>query len=460
MKHILIVDDERGSRESLRAVFENEYEVSCAASAEEAVELLSRARADLVLLDVIMPDRDGIALLDQIQHMYPGLPVVMVSASTTVDPVVKAIKGGAHDFVTKPFDVSTIRRTVLRALENSSLQRQVKVLQGEVSKEYPIDRIIGESPVFRQALGIARNAAESGSCVLITGESGTGKELIARSIHAWSHRRDDPFVAVHCAELSEAGMDNDLFGFEEGAFAGAENGSPGLFDLAASGTLFFNEIGELTPAMQRKLLRVLEEKAFVRAGGTRAIHTGARVLAASSKNLLDAVENGQFSAELAYRLGVVPVQLPALRERRDDIPRLAAHYLNHYRRVMDVETEGLTPETLDIFCRYSWPGNIRELRNVIERMLVLHGKTRMLEPDSLPEELRPVASAPGLPSRGGNLADAVNNFERQLIERALSEAGGIQTRAARALGTTRRILKYRMEKLNIRYEPAAAEASA
>jgi DNA-binding NtrC family response regulator len=452
MKHLLIVDDELGSRESLRTIFEKEYDLSLAQSADEATQLLSKTRVDLVLLDVVMPNRDGIALLKDIQDMYPDVPVVMVSASTSVQPVIEAIRFGANDYVTKPFDVQAIRHTVSRALKSSALQRRVEVLQNEVSSEYPIDGIIGDSDSFRKALGDARKAAETDATVIILGESGTGKELVARSIHAWSTRQDDPFVAVHCASLPDTLMESELFGYEKGAFTSADKQKPGRFDLAGNGSLFFDEVSEMSMATQVKLLRVLQEKEFMRVGGTRVIRTNARIIGASNKDLREAVKENKFRDDLFYRMSVVPIKLPSLRERRDDIPLLASYFLNQYKHKLEVNTDSFAPETLDVFTNYQWPGNVRELRNIIERMLVLHGNSKFIMPEHLPDEFRSDTDADTpLPQQtdSGSLSDAVSNYERQLIEHALQEANGVQTRAAEALGTTRRILKYRMEKLEI-----------
>lgn len=450
MKHLLIVDDERGSRESLRAIFGRDYQISLAENANEATRLLSKERVDLVLLDVMMPDRDGLSLLKDIQSMYPDVPVVMVSASTSVQPVVEAIRFGAHDFVTKPFDVPTIRHTVIRALESSRLQRRVAVLETEMSREYPIDGIVGGSNSFHKALDDARKAAQTDATVLIIGESGTGKELVARSIHAWSARRDDPFVAVHCASLPEALMESELFGHEKGAFTSADKQKLGRFDLAGSGSLFFDEVSEMTMPTQVKLLRVLQEKEFMRVGGTRVIRTNARIIGATGKDLKEQIKAGKFRDDLYYRLSVVPIHLPPLRERQGDIPLLAQYYLNQHRQNIKAATDEIAPETMALLCAYPWPGNVRELRNIIERMLVLHGHSKMILPEHLPEEFsRAGESAPPVPIAGQTLEDSVNTYERQLIEKALRDAHGVQTRAAQALGTTRRILKYRMEKLTI-----------
>ncbi|MBN1558391.1 MAG: sigma-54-dependent Fis family transcriptional regulator [Lentisphaerae bacterium] len=449
MKHLLIVDDERGSRESLRAIFGKDYRLSLAESADEAVQRLSEERVDLVLLDVLMPRKDGLALLKDIQDLYPDVPVIMVSASTSVRPVVEAIRVGAYDYVTKPFDVDEIRRTVERALQSSVLQRRVEVLEQQISEEYPIDGVVGESAAFRKALADARKAAEADATVLIMGESGTGKELTARCVHAWSKRKSEPFVAVHCAALPESLIESELFGHERGAFTSADRQKQGRFDLAGSGTLFFDEVSEMPLSTQVKLLRVLQEREFMRVGGTRIIRTEARIVAATAKDLRDEVKQQRFRDDLYYRLNVVPVRLPPLRERRDDIPLLAAYFLKLYGQRMALQERTLEPETLQAMAAYNWPGNVRELRNVIERVLVLHPESRVIPPDYLPEEFG--AGPAGAPPGDGNvtLAEAVNSYEKRIIEKALAECDGIQTAAAARLGTTRRILKYRMEKLQI-----------
>lgn len=454
MKHLLIVDDEHGSRESLRTVFDRDYAVSLAASADEALQCLEKDRVDLILLDVLMPEKDGLQFLKELQTMYPDMPVIMVSASTAVRPVVEAMRVGATDFVTKPFDVHEIRRTAARALESHALQRRVEVLQGEISREYPIDGIVGASLPFKRALQDARKAAESDAVVLIHGESGTGKELVARSIHAWSRRCEEPFVPVHCAGLPEQLLESELFGYEKGAFTGADKRKPGRFDLAGNGTLFFDEVSEMPMSVQVKLLRVLQEREFMRVGGTHVIRANARILAATGKDLRVEIRAGRFRDDLYYRLNVVPLQLPPLRERQEDIPLLAQSFLNALRSALNCRTAGFAPEAMQRLCAYTWPGNVRELRNIIERMLVLHGRHASVQAAFLPEEFGThTAPEAAEPAECRNLSDAVSRYERRLIERALSESGGVQTAAAQRLGTTRRVLKYRMEKLDI--SPAA-----
>ncbi len=460
MSKLLVVDDERGSRESLRLIFCREYDVLLAANGEEALALLAQDPVALVLLDVMMPGLSGLDLLRQIHAIYPGLPAIMISAATAIPPVVEAIRMGALDFVAKPFDVENLRHVVRRALETDRLHRQVEVLEKDVARAFPTQAIVGCSPAFATALDQIRQAAATAATVLIQGESGTGKELAARLLHACSPRRTEPFVAVHCAALPENLLESELFGHEKGAFTGADRQKPGRFDLAAEGTIFFDEIGEMSLSMQVKLLRVIQEREFMRVGGTHLIRTRARIVSASARDLRQEVAAGRFRDDLFYRIGVVPVRLPPLRERPDDLPLLVAHFLAELGPDVQAVTRGFDAEALQRLCAYRWPGNVRELRNVVERLLVLHGREPVLCATLLPEEFHTAAQSPAVappvaqpspPRRDAPvlLKDAVNACERHLIEEALLQADGVQTRAAARIGTTRRILRYKMAKLGI-----------
>ena len=459
MKKILIVDDEIGSRQSLHAVFSNEYKVFLADDAKTALARLSETRVDLVCLDYMMPDMDGVTLLREIQSRYPDIPFIMVSASSTVRPVVDAMRAGAFDFVAKPFDVQEIRAVVARALEHSGLKRKVEVLQEEISRRYPVNAIIGQSDPMRTVLDVVQRAAATDATVLIYGESGTGKELIARQLHTASSRSEEPFIPEHCGSLPDSLMESELFGHEKGAFTGADRKKPGRFDMAGSGTLFFDEVSEMSPATQVKLLRVLQEKEYMRVGGTQVLRTNARIIAACNKDLMTEVKEKRFREDLFYRLNVIPVTMPPLRERPGDIPLLARYFLDNFRQTMNTHADDFAPDTLELMTQYRWPGNVREMRNIIERALVLHGHKPLLPPECLPIEFRaadatrPVALVAGEPPAfvlgEKTLASAVDEFERGIIEQALREANGVQTKAAELLGTTRRILKYRMDKLNI-----------
>ena len=450
MKRLLIVDDDLGSRESLRQTFSRLYQVSVAGSASAALALLAERRVDMVLLDVMMPEKDGVTLLRELQNLYPDLPCVMVSASAAVRPVVEAMRAGACDFVIKPFDVEEIRRIVARTLENSALRRRVEVLQNEVAREYPVNDLVGISPAFQRALDETAKAAESDATVLILGESGTGKELIARRLHMLSGRRDEPFVPVHCAALPEALLESELFGHEKGAFTGADTRRQGRFDLAGSGTLFFDEVGEMSLSTQVKLLRVLQEREYMRVGGTQVIRTNARIVTATARNLADEVRDHRFRDDLYYRLNVVPIRLPPLRDRPEDIPLLARHFLGVFRKSMSVGVREFDEKALTLLTQYRWPGNVRELRNIVERVLVLHANREIIGASELPDPVG-VAAAPArpVPDEGAPLSEAVDAFERRMVVEALRKAGGVQTRAAQLLGTTRRILNYRMQRLGI-----------
>jgi DNA-binding NtrC family response regulator len=462
MKRLLIVDDELGSRESLRNVFSRAYEVDLADGAKAALRQLSEKRFDLVLLDYIMPEMDGLTLLKEVQNLYPGLPFIMVSASPSVRPVVEAMRAGAHDYVSKPFDVEEIRRIVSRTLEDGALRRRVEILQSEVSQEFPVHGIVGQSPAFRLVIEDTRKAAETDATVLIHGESGTGKELIARLLHNLSARKDEPFIAVHCGSLPESLMESELFGHEKGAFTHADKRKLGRFDLAGSGTLFFDEVSEMSPSTQVKLLRVLQEREYMRIGGTAVIRSNARIAAATNRDLLKEMQEKRFREDLFYRLNVVPLHIPPLRERREDIPQLTGYFLQFFARKMNAAVTEITPEAMDRLVRYAWPGNVRELRNIIERLVVLHGKQPQLPLACLPKEFQDepaaMSAAPAAPAAsqatpvlppGTALSEAVDAYERALVIHALREARGVQTRAAELLGTTRRILKYRMDKLHI-----------
>jgi DNA-binding NtrC family response regulator len=450
---ILVVDDELGPRESLKAIFGLEYDVILSENGDQAMSVLSAESVDLVLMDVMMPGRNGLEFLKDIQNLYPEMPVVMISASTSVRPVVEAMRVGASDYVSKPFDVEDILHIARRALENTRLHRRVEVLESEVAREFPVAGMVGESEAFKHAMHDVGMAAETDATVLIGGESGTGKELAARLLHTLSPRKDEPFVAVHCAALPETLLESELFGHEKGAFTGANKLKPGRVVQAGCGSLFFDEIGELEPSMQVKLLRVVQEREFMRVGGTRVIKTNARIVTAIARDLREEVKAGRFRDDLFYRLSVVPVQLPSLKKRVGDIPLLVNHFLAVFRESMGCKDTVIAPAAMDLLCRYEWPGNIRELRNIIERMLVLHRKKPTILPEHLPEEFHPEGTAPLAVTApadiNGTLLDTVNGFERQLIERALIETNGVQTKAANKLGTTRRILRYRMEKLDI-----------
>jgi len=452
---VLIVDDEAGVRESVRMVLKDAYEPVLAENGEAAIAWLVENRAALMFLDILMPGMDGLETLEKVRERDPALPVVMLTATKTVKTAVTAMKLGAFDYLTKPFDVDELRLVAQRATENACLQQEVRQLREEVGKRYNFDNIIGESPAIKEVFKTVAAVAPLKTTVLITGESGTGKELVAKAIHFNSPRSGKPMVTLNCAAIPENLLESELFGHERGSFTDAHERKIGQFELADGGTIFLDEIGEMSPALQAKLLRVLEQGEILRVGGNRPISVDVRVVAATNRNLQEQIAQNRFRADLYYRLNVVSLALPALRERHDDIPRLIRHFMDVKVKALGVTPRELAPETVERLLSYRWPGNVRELENVVERLLVLGPADGSISPEYLPQEvvegLAPVAShvRDQVLSGHKSLSDAVDEFERDLIGEALTRTHFNQTRAASVLGTTRRILKYRMDKLGI-----------
>jgi len=452
---VLIVDDEAGVRESVRMVLKEAYEPVPIESGEAAVAWLAENRASLMFLDILMPGMDGLETLEKIRERDPVLPVVMLTATKTVKTAVTAMKLGAFDYLTKPFDVDELRLVAQRATENASLQQEVRQLREEVGKRYNFDNIIGDSPAIKEVFKTVAAVAPLKTTVLITGESGTGKELVAKAIHFHSPRAGKPMVTLNCAAIPENLLESELFGHERGSFTDAHERKIGQFELADGGTIFLDEIGEMSAALQAKLLRVLEQGEILRVGGNRPIAVDVRVVAATNRNLQEQIAQNRFRADLYYRLNVVSLALPALCQRTEDIPRLIRHFVDAKMKSLGLKQRELAPETVERLLAYRWPGNVRELENVVERLLVLGPADNPIGPEYLPQEvaegLTPVAPhvRDQVLSGHKSLSDAVDEFERDLIGEALARTHYNQTRAAAALGTTRRILKYRMDKLGI-----------
>jgi two-component system, NtrC family, response regulator AtoC len=449
---MLVVDDESGVRLSLQAVFNKSFRVVEAASALEAVDKAKDERPDVALLDIVMPGTDGLEALKQIKSVQPDCQVIMVTALNNARPAFKARDTGAYDYVTKPFDVEELRTKVEHAMEKLELSREVERLKEEVGRKYGVEHIIGKSPQIIDVFKAVSMVAAKKSTVLISGESGTGKELIARAIHYNSDRRSKPFVVVNCAALPETLIESELFGYEKGAFTNAAQKKVGRFELAHTGTLFLDEIGELDMGTQAKFLRAIEQETFTRLGGTDEIKVDVRVIAASNRDLETMAKAGEFRPDLFYRLNVVTLHLPALRERRDDIPLLLDHFLRLKAQEHSIAPKILSAEVVDFFYSYDWPGNIRELENLIERLTILTPHDTVTLRD-LPVSMRTVDRTAVVKEdvlKGDRpLSDAVDEFERDLIVKALQKTGFNQTKAAMLLGTSRRILKYRIEKLKI-----------
>src|SRR5215468_4839830 len=386
-RRVLIVDDEAGVRESLRMVLKDTYDPVAAGSATDALEALGAGPFDVVLLDIVMPGMDGLELLEEVRSRYPRVPVIMLTATKTVKTAVGAMKLGAFDYVTKPFDVDELRVILDKATENAALQREVEELRHEVGRRYQVENIIGRSPKMQEVFRTVLTVAPLKTTILITGESGTGKELIAKAIHYGSPRARRPLITLNCAAIPETLLESELFGHERGSFTDAHQKKLGQFELAHGGTLFLDEIGEMGPATQAKLLRVLEHGEFLRVGGQKSVNVDVRIIAATNRDLAAAMRDGSFRPDLYYRLNVVSVHLPPLRERRGDLVLLLRHFVEAKTKEMGIPEKVLRPEAVDALLRYSCPGNVRELENLIERVLVLSEEPAVTL-DDLPEALR------------------------------------------------------------------------
>ena len=452
---LLVVDDEAGVRQSLQLVFNKLYRVLEATSADEAIQKLADEKPDVVLLDIVMPGADGLAVLKQMRSIHTDCQVIMLTALNTARTAFTAKGTGAFDYVTKPFDVEELRLRVEHAFEKVHLFRELERLKEEVGRKYGVEHVIGRSKQIVDVFKAVSMVAAKKSTVLITGESGTGKELIARAIHYNSDRRSKPFVVVNCAALPDTLIESELFGYEKGAFTNASQKKVGRFELAHGGTLFLDEIGELNLGTQAKFLRAIEQETFTRLGGTDEIKVDVRVIAASNRDLETMAKAGEFRPDLFYRLNVVSLYLPPLRERPEDIPLLLDHFLRLKAQEHSMAPKSLSPEVVDFFTSYYWPGNIREVENLIERLTILTPHETIMLRD-LPAGMRstdPTATLKEDVLSGSKpLSEAVDEFERDLIVKALQRTGFNQTKAASLLGTSRRILKYRIEKLKI-HEP-------
>jgi two-component system, NtrC family, response regulator AtoC len=442
---LLIVDDEALLRWSLRERLAQEgHRILEAGTAAEALE--QAGGVDLILLDFKLPDGDGLSVLQRVKQTSPDTLVILMTAYSTIESAVEAMKLGAYHYVNKPFNLDEVALLVEKALETSELRREVRTLRSHQEREFSFDAIIGESPAMRQVKALlARVAASPASTVLLTGETGTGKDLAAKAIHYNSGRSPRAFVNITCSALPEQLLESELFGHERGAFTDARQQKKGLFETADGGTVFLDEIGEMTPALQSKLLRFLEEKTFKRVGGLADLRVDVRVIAATNRNLENEVKAGKFREDLFYRLQVMPIPLPALRERQGDVPLLANYYVDKFNREFRKRVRGLSAPAVDVLQQYGWPGNVRELRNAIERaMLLVEGE--WLEPEHFTTLTRTVASTQfKLPPEGVNL----DEVERQLLTQALERANGNQTQAAQLLGINRDQVRYRIEKFGL-----------
>jgi DNA-binding NtrC family response regulator len=457
MPHILVVDDEPGVRESLRMLLKDEFDVTPAADVDAALALLDDRHVDAVLLDLAMPGRTGIDFLRDLAERSEVPPVIVLSATRTVATAVEAMKLGATDYVTKPFEIDALRIKVRQLFERQALEQEVVRLRDEVAGRSRLGRLIGQSEAMRNVYRTIERAAAARSTVLITGESGTGKELVARALHDLGARRDQRFVVVNCAAIPRDLMESELFGHEKGSFTGATERRLGRFETAVGGTLFLDEIGEMPMELQPKLLRALQERVIERIGGGAPIPVDVRVVAATNRDLEQEVSQGRFRADLFYRIHVVPISMPPLRERREDVRLLAEAFLARARDEAGRGPRRFLPETLAVLERYAWPGNVRELENAIERAVTLT-EGDSIAPSDLPDEVQVASRTESLRDavRAGRvtLDGAVARFESELIREALTRSGWNQTRAAIQMGTTRRQLKLKMDRYGIGASPS------
>jgi two-component system, NtrC family, response regulator len=451
MGTVLVVDDEKNYLVVLETLLEDEgHRVLTASSGSEALEIIRRAPVDTVLSDIKMPGMSGVDLLEQIKAFDPDLPVILMTAFAEVDQAVMAMKMGALDHIQKPFDNREVSRAIARAVEKRELIKNIRHLETELGSAW--GNIIGSSKAMENVFEVMKRVADTPTTVLIAGESGTGKELIARALHRGSARSNATFVSINCGALPETLLEAELFGHEKGAFTGATSLKQGKFEFADGGTLFLDELGEMTPSLQVKFLRVLQEQEFQRVGGNKDIKVDVRIIAASNKDLREEVDGGRFRPDLFFRLNVVRIDVPPLRERRSDIPLLVDHFIRKFGERLGRAITDVAPDAMRSLLAYSWPGNVRELENVIERAMVL-SPGGAITPADLPPEIQETPEIEDeldrLVSWEKGLTDTLDAIEERMIRQALKKAGNVQAQAAKTLGISRSNLQYKMKKYGL-----------
>ena len=441
-KSLLIAEDEEVTLALLRDVFgRTDLLVHEARTGEEALQHIDQHPVDVILTDLMMPGTDGLSVLAHARKVRPGAEVILMTGHASVESAVRAMKLGAFHYITKPFDIDEVAQLVARALELTSVRRENVSLRSLARGRGSLENFIGVSDATKEVLSLVRKVADTDSTVLITGESGTGKELIARGLHYLSPRSEGMLVPINCSAIPAELLESELFGHVKGAFTGAHATRAGKFETAHNGTIFLDEIAEMSAPLQAKLLRVLQEKSVTPVGGNRAIQVNVRVITATNKDLDEEVSEGRFRSDLYFRLNVIPIRIPPLRDRRDDIPILVEHFVRKYNLEKSRALEGVRPESLEILRRYTWPGNVRELENLVERIVVLKG-AGWLEPSDIPEKIRRAErflenALPVLGDTGLDMKSATEDFENALIRQALHLSGGNKNRAATLLGLKR-----------------------
>jgi len=460
---ILIVDDDKTTRDGLERALRGRYDVVLAESGERALEILGAGPVRILLSDVRMPGMDGLTLMKRALAQNPDTICILLTAYGNVETAVEAMKLGAYDFLMKPVNLDHLDLLLKRAVRSSEMESENVSLREQLDNKYGMESLVGNSPVMHQLFETIRQAAPTQATVLVQGESGTGKELVAHAVHRLSSRSKCPFVAVHCAALSPTLLESELFGHEKGAFTGAVARRQGRFELADGGTLFLDEISEIDKSVQVKLLRVLEERKFERVGGSETVEVDIRLIVATNRRLKDLVDAGKFREDLFFRLDVVNINLPPLRDRMDDVPLLCTHFLREFNEKNDKRIEGLTPDAMNMLLAYPWPGNVRELRNTVEKMVVLSHSNRLSARDIPPNIREAVKGAGGLPGRDmpahaispESMADA----EKKMILQALKKSGDNITKAAQMLGISRRTIHRKLKQYQVQ-EPVRRDAEA
>jgi two-component system response regulator PilR (NtrC family) len=453
---ILVVDDEESIREFLEIMLKKEgFEVSLAEDGAQAKDMILKKSYDMVISDLQMPNMNGIELLKFVKDSAPDTVFMMITAFGTTETAVEAMKMGAYDYITKPFKIDEVRMNINNALKSRNLEVENRSLKKELVKEYSFQNIIGNSPAMHQIFDLIKRVSQAPTNILVTGESGTGKEVVAKAIHFNGPLKDKPFVTINCGAIPENLMESEMFGHKKGSFTGAVTDKAGLFEVADGGSLFLDEVGELPVTIQVKLLRAIQERVIRRVGATEDMKVDVRIIAATNRNLEEMVQKGTFRQDLFYRLNVINIRTPPLRERKEDIPILAQHFLKKYNEKLSKNIGGISVDAMEILKKYDYPGNVRELENMIERTVALEGGNTIL-PESLPPMVntssgRKMASSHEIEvtNEGVDLDKVMGQIEKELLIKAIHTAGGVKKKAAKLLNITFRSMRYRVEKYNL-----------